>query len=64
MYTREEIVQAYTQAIHQCAKILNDVDMKFHTYGEVEVDNIVTTELGNSIPQYARKLEWRRILVQ
>ena len=69
MYTREEIIEAYTQAVRQCDKILKDVDSKFQTYGEIEVDNIVTTEasyspLGSPIPLYTRKLEWRRILVQ
>ena len=64
MYTREEMIKAYSQAVRQCAKILNDVDTKFHTYGEVEIDNKVNYELGNPIPQYTRQIEWRRILVQ
>jgi len=64
MYSKDDICKGYTEAINQCAKILNDVDIKFHTYGEIEIDNVNVTTYGEQIPQYIRKLEWRRILVQ
>ena len=64
MIDRERAIRDYTEAIRQCAELLNNVDKKHGTYGVIEIRDIDITELGEIFNQYARSMEWREIRLQ
>ncbi len=62
--TREEIIKDYTEVISRCSELINAVDTKHGTYGEIEVRDIDVTPFGKVVHQYLRSIKWREIRIQ